>query len=87
MRRVILATEEISQVMSGTAFDHNLTDLGHDLYIWRLPGPSPGFLPRFYLYLPWNLQFLEGKTYQKPIRKKQENICNPIKSGNLDVSS
>ena len=42
----------------------------HNLYIRRLPGPSPRFLLFVYRYLPWKLQCSEGKTYQKPTRKK-----------------
>ena len=55
------------------------TDFLHNLYIRRLPGPSPRFLLGFYPYLPRDLQDSEGKTYQKPIRKNNEKIKIIIK--------
>ena len=50
----------------------------HNLYIRRLPGPSPRLLPGFYPYLPPDFKDSEGKTYQKPIRTNKENIIIPI---------
>ena len=50
----------------------------HNLYIRRLPGPSPRFLLGFYPYLPRDFQDSEGKTYQKPIRKNKEKNKNHI---------
>ena len=44
----------------------------HNLYIRRLPGPSPRLLPGFYLYFLGDFQDSEGRTYQKPIRKHKE---------------
>ena len=46
----------------------------HNLYIRRLPGPSPRFLLGFYPYSHRDFQDSEGKTYQKPIRTNKEKI-------------
>ena len=74
----LLVTEEISQVIFGFFFDQILTGFWHNLYIRRLPGPSPRLLPGLYPYFRGDFQDSEGTTYQKPIRKNKENINNPI---------
>ena len=59
--------------------DQVFQDVGHHLYIRRLPGPCPRLLPGFYLQFPWDLQISEGETFQKPNRKNNE-IMNNVKT-------
>ena len=48
------------------------TDFWHQMSTRGSPGPSPRLLPGFYLDLAPDFEVLEGKTYQKPTRKKPE---------------
>ena len=57
---VLLWAEEMLQHLLTQFWDQIFTKCWHNLYNRRSPGPSPGFLPDFYLYFPWNLH-LEGK--------------------------
>ena len=54
--------EEILYHFLTKLWDQIFTTCFHNLYIQRLPGHYPRFLPGVYLYLPRDLQFFEGNN-------------------------